>query len=484
MKYSSFLSILLIVVALILGGFVLRSILQKNLLNYFVRESSINLSMVFTNNILNKYNETFKSLNNEDISKWQYIPEFKKFYDESMKFLANYRFVVDVTLYTANLEKFFSSGGEVFAELIEAMEDHVSVIEGESLVLGPYGMQVNKNASKKEYVLTALLPIFDKSNENVNYTIAITYEATKAYWFINVVCIALTLSCLVATILAYILMFYRSIQSSRLLSKQYEISATLEDAKQKAEEDSMRKSDFFANLSHELRTPLNAIIGFSKIMYEESMGSIGNSQYKEYAKDINSSGEHLLSLINDILDFAKADSGKLEISLSPLDVTKLAKSSLRMIAPRAEEANVKLVEKITEKNILIHANSKRLKQVILNLLSNAVKFTPAEGEVELLLYCEKDDTIMQIRDTGIGIDQKDISSAMSAYGQIDNKIFREHEGTGLGLPLTKKLVELMKGKFDIKSEPGLGTTITLTFKTEHINLDELTEDQEDKKSDF
>jgi two-component system cell cycle sensor histidine kinase PleC len=368
--------------------------------------------------------------------------------------------------------------------LIKNTEDYTSVIEGRSLVLGPYSIQVNNKTSKKEYVLTALLPIFDSSNENINYVIAITYEVTKAYWFINVVCIALTLCCLVVAILVYILMLYRSIQHSKLLSKQYEINSILEDAKQKAEEDSIRKSNFFANLSHELRTPLNAIIGFSKIIHEESMGSLGNSQYKEYAKDINISGEHLLSLINDILDFAKADSGKLEVSLSPLDVTKLAKSSLRMMMPRAEEVNVKLVEKIAQKNMLIQANSKRLKQVMLNLLSNAVKFAPAGEKVVLHLYYEKDNIIIQVQDTGIGIDQKDIASVMSAYGQVDNKSFREHEGTGLGLPLTKKLVELMKGKFNIKSEPGLGTTITLTFKAEHIDFNELTENQEHEKSDF
>ena len=484
LKYFSILSICAVVIALLLGGFMLRSIAHNGFLNYFIRESSANLSTVFINTVLNKYNKTFNSLHKKDPSKWQYAPEFKKFHDESIRFLANHRFVIDITLYTADLEKFFSSSGHTFATLIKNTEDYTSVIEGRSLVLGPYSIQVNNKTSKKEYVLTALLPIFDSSNENINYVIAITYEVTKAYWFINVVCIALTLCCLVVAILVYILMLYRSIQHSKLLSKQYEINSILEDAKQKAEEDSIRKSNFFANLSHELRTPLNAIIGFSKIIHEESMGSLGNSQYKEYAKDINISGEHLLSLINDILDFAKADSGKLEVSLSPLDVTKLAKSSLRMMMPRAEEVNVKLVEKIAQKNMLIQANSKRLKQVMLNLLSNAVKFAPAGEKVVLHLYYEKDNIIIQVQDTGIGIDQKDIASVMSAYGQVDNKSFREHEGTGLGLPLTKKLVELMKGKFNIKSEPGLGTTITLTFKAEHIDFNELTENQEHEKSDF
>jgi two-component system cell cycle sensor histidine kinase PleC len=250
-----------------------------------------------------------------------------------------------------------------------------------------------------------------------------------------------------------------------VIQKQHEETVRLEREKTIAEAQNQEKSMFLANVSHELRTPLNAVIGFSEIIKDEVMGPVGHPQYKEYINDINSSGVHLLSLINDILDYSKAEARKLEVDMSQMDLTKSIQSSVRLLETRAKEAKITLVHDELEKTIKLHADPKRMKQIILNLLSNAVKFTPENGKVTLKVQEKPVDNVvvLTVQDTGIGIAPKDLSKALSPFGQIDSSLARRYEGTGLGLPLTKKLTELMGGIFEITSEEGLGTTVTLTF---------------------
>ena len=259
---------------------------------------------------------------------------------------------------------------------------------------------------------------------------------------------------------------YNTNYAQRVINRQFETNRALEEAKTKAEKESTAKTEFLANVSHELRTPLNAIIGFSEIIISETYGKIENSQYKEYIQDINNSGKHLLSVINDILDFSKASADKLKVEHVELDLNKLVSSSMRFVKPRADEAGVRLIENLPKEHIIIKADPKRLKQALLNLLSNSVKFTPDSGSITMSI--EKDEVEMLVRvkvvDTGIGMSEKDLPKALSTFGQVDNSLSRKYEGTGLGLPLTKRLVELMQGKFDIQSEVGVGTSVTLTFK--------------------
>jgi two-component system cell cycle sensor histidine kinase PleC len=254
-----------------------------------------------------------------------------------------------------------------------------------------------------------------------------------------------------------------SIKLQKIIVKQIQTNSELEEAKLRAEESSKQKSLFLANMSHELRTPLNAIIGFSEIIKSESLGPIEIVQYKEYGNDINSSGTHLLSIINDILDFSKAESDKLQIDNIQLDLTKLIKQTMRIIADRAERAGVSVVDQTGEEHVIINGDPKRLKQVILNILSNAIKFTSEEGEIILRIVAQKEKVLLEIKDSGIGIESKDIAKVMSPFEQVDSQHSRRHDGTGLGLPLSKKLVELMKGTFQIESEIGIGTTVKLYF---------------------
>ncbi len=269
-------------------------------------------------------------------------------------------------------------------------------------------------------------------------------------------------------VVLYAALFLSINRAEKIITTQHEANLELAEAKIRAEAESQEKSKFLANISHELRTPLNAIIGFSEIIKDEVMGPLGNQQYKEYTSDIYASGVHLLSLINDILDYSKAEAGKLEIDLVEVDVTKIMKSSLRLVSPRAEESGVALIDNVPEDHFVVRTDPKRLKQIILNLLSNSVKFTPAGGKVTLYSWynVQSDTLIIEVKDTGIGIAPKDISKVMSTFGQLENEYNRKYEGTGLGLPLSKKLIELMGGRFKIESQVNQGTVVTISIPKE------------------
>ncbi len=245
-----------------------------------------------------------------------------------------------------------------------------------------------------------------------------------------------------------------------------ERTAELELARSQAEEASRCKSEFLANMSHELRTPLNAIIGFSDVMRSEVFGPIGIARYGEYVTSIWDSGNHLLSIINDILDLAKVEVGKFELSPVPVQVPKLMEAVIRLVAERAARAEVKLEYSAADGVGEVVLDPLRMKQVLLNLLSNAVKFTPAGGVVRLSAYLDKPeaglaDLVMEVADTGIGMDEQSLEKAMQPFVQVETSLSRRYAGTGLGLPLAKSFTELHGGSFRLTSRPGLGTTATL-----------------------
>jgi signal transduction histidine kinase len=190
-------------------------------------------------------------------------------------------------------------------------------------------------------------------------------------------------------------------------------------------------------------------------------------KYQEYTKDINDSGRHLLALIQDILDLSKIEAGKLELDEEDIDVAMVIRSCLVLVKERAEDGGVKLRTDVPQEIPALHADQRKLKQILVNLLSNAVKFTPAGGEVTLKAWWRAESGyVFQVIDSGIGMALADIPKALSPFGQIDSALSRKIAGTGLGLPLTKSLVEMHGGSLDLQSEEGAGTTVTVRFPKE------------------
>ncbi len=240
-------------------------------------------------------------------------------------------------------------------------------------------------------------------------------------------------------------------------------------AKIAAETANQTKSAFLANMSHELRTPLNAIIGFSETISRQTHGPVGDSNYIEYADHINQSGMHLLNIINDILNLSKIESGAANLREEVVDVSKVIESCLVIVRGRAETGGVRLTGEVLNDAAPLFVDELKLKQILINLLSNAIKFTSEGGGVALRAWSSPDaGYVFQISDTGIGIALEDIPVALAPFKQVDNELNRQFDGTGLGLALTKSLVEMHSGSLDLQSELGAGTTVTVRFPAERI----------------
>lgn len=243
-------------------------------------------------------------------------------------------------------------------------------------------------------------------------------------------------------------------------------------AKQAAEEASASKSRFLANMSHELRTPLNAIIGFSEIITGQIFGKIENGRYVDYAKDILRSGRHLLDVINDVLDLTKSEAGRMSFNPQPVDLRYVLLDCAKMIQQQCAEKNLALILPELDAPIPVMGEKAKLRQIFLNLLSNAVKFTDT-GSVSIKTASDGDGILVSVIDTGIGMSKEGISVAMIPFAQVDNRLERKYEGTGLGLTLSKTLVELHRGDLTIESEPGKGTTVTVRLLGPDAALPEL-----------
>jgi signal transduction histidine kinase len=246
-----------------------------------------------------------------------------------------------------------------------------------------------------------------------------------------------------------------AIQNARLFRE-------IEDKSRQLEIANKHKSEFLANMSHELRTPLNAIIGFSEVLLERLFGELNDKQ-DDYLKDIHTSGRHLLALINDILDLSKVEAGRMELELSTFDLPTAISNAMSLIRERAQRHAIELAVDVDPQIGAIVADERKFKQILLNLLSNAVKFTPDGGRIDVTARRHGSDVVIAVHDTGIGIATADQQAAFEEFRQVGRDYTTKHEGTGLGLALTRRFVELHGGRIGVDSEPGKGSTFTFTM---------------------
>ncbi len=240
-------------------------------------------------------------------------------------------------------------------------------------------------------------------------------------------------------------------------------------AKHDAEEANKQKSEFLAKVSHEIRTPLNAIIGFSEVMIEERFGPVENERYRSYLRDIHTSGDHLMSLINDLLDLSKIEAGKMDLNFESVPMNAVIQECVALMQPQANRERIIIRTSLSTAVPNVVADQRSMRQVLLNLLSNAVKFTAAGGQVIVSTGLEDNGEVaVRVRDTGVGMSEKDLRSALQPFRQLATTKRDADKGTGLGLPLTKALVEANRATFDIESAPDQGTMVRITFPTTRV----------------
>lgn len=236
----------------------------------------------------------------------------------------------------------------------------------------------------------------------------------------------------------------------------------------KAEETRSAEIEFLAKISHELRTPLNAIIGFSELIIRDSSTPLDQQKQQSYVQDIHASGRHLLEVINDILDFAKAQSGKLTLQESETDIAEVLASINRLLGPQIRDAGLQLGQRLPEHLSRLWCDERKLKRMLLNLITNAVKATPAGGRIDIEVTEARTGIVISVQDTGVGISKEDLTRVLEPFVQVENSHSRRYEGTGLGLPLVKAMIEIHGGNISLESELNKGTIVQLMFPRDRL----------------
>ncbi len=279
-----------------------------------------------------------------------------------------------------------------------------------------------------------------------------------------------------------LMMLEYRVEKDNLIAELEQAKAISDEARRRAEEANLAKSRFLATMSHELRTPLNAILGFSEVLKSEIFGPLPSDQYREYANDIHSSGNHLLNLINEILDLSRVEAGRYALNEETVALTHIAEDCCDLLQLKMRNKNITVSQQFEPNLPKLWADERAVRQIILNLLSNAIKFTPIDGRITIKVgWTAGGGQYAAIRDTGPGIPEEEIPVVLSAFGQGSLAIKTAEQGTGLGLPIVQALVKMHGGSFDLKSKLREGTEVTVTFPSVRVMevLAPISEDDED-----
>lgn len=455
-KYVKAATLFLSIFALLLSVIYCSYSLRNDFLSYY-RDSSKTMKSLLEDSIIKKYHSLLVERHHIEYKSFDYINQLVRLRAELLQSVGRVS-GLSIILYDQNSRIIFSN-------LSNQDQDYEPLLTDDEIDELLNNREVFYSTSD---TLISIFPIFHENSIKPSFFLKLVQDYNSFYITVYSVFLIFVSLSLVILILV---MWYFHFSNTKMLAKQHRTNIELQRVKEVLEQESANKLKFFASVTHELRTPLNAIIGFAELIKNETLGSIDNSQYKEYIDDIYSAGIHLLSLINDVLDFSKAESSSLTIEKVKFNLNKIVDSCTDMLLPKLKETEINLEKEIPDKQLLIIADPKRMKQVIINLLSNAIKFTPRGGLIRMVIKENMAKNLLTIEfcDNGIGIMQQDIYKVLSVFGQADSGY--RNEGTGIGLPLSKKLVELMGGTFEIKSEAKLGTTITLNFFYEEQTCD-------------
>jgi signal transduction histidine kinase len=332
--------------------------------------------------------------------------------------------------------------------------------------INTFDMVINDRNTVSSYI-----PIFDADNpKRVVAVFEIYDDITALLAQLRDAEIRTTLFVGSLFLLVYACLVTMVVRSERMAKRHHEEGLRLADAAARADAASTAKSEFLANMSHELRTPLNAILGFSEVMKEGLLGPVTPRPYAEYVRHIWVAASHLTDIIGNILDLSKIDAGKVTVEKSRVALPETILLVCSMMHDKASKRGIALKQEIDSGLDTIVTDAVKLRQILLNLLSNAIKFTADGGEVMLRIARAGDTVEFSIRDTGIGMDDAEIKIAMSPFGQIESPFSRMHEGTGLGLPLTQRLVGLIGGRMEISSRKGVGTLVKVTLPADEPAL--------------
>jgi signal transduction histidine kinase len=324
---------------------------------------------------------------------------------------------------------------------------------------GIYGMLENR------WVASRYIPGRVGDNGAISGVVEVYTDITATRATIRNAAIENAAIAIVALLLVYLILIAIVWSAERVVRAQHTRELAMAAAMAHAEAANQAKSDFLANMNHELRTPLNAIIGFSEIMGSEIKGPLGDPSYKEYVADINTAGHRLLGIINKVLDLLSAENGTTMLDIGEVNIAFIAKSVGRMMSTEAKNANVSLNVTVESDPLVISTDGNKLREVLISLVSNAIHFTPDRGQVSVRVARRNDGTgaIISIADTGIGMRTEDIAIASSSFGHVANVYSKSQGGIGIGLPFSRKMMEMLEGTFEIISAPNKGTMVTLTL---------------------
>ena len=380
--------------------------------------------------------------------------------------------VVRIKLYDLNALTVFSTDAALIGESLEEDADEGEIVRFRKAAVGGTVSELerldeassDKAAQEGRWVLSSYVPVRRCGNTGSVEGVAEIYtDVTDVYAYIGrgeLLHIAVIGG---AFLVVFVLLLAVVWRAERVIQRQHRKNLELVASAARAEAASRAKSEFLANMSHELRTPLNAIIGFSAMLRDEVVGPVGNAKYKEYAADIGTAGQHLLNVINDVLDLVRIDSGKMALKLASVNLSEMVIGVVKFMESEAAAAGVSISIETGSRLRLLDTDETKLRQILVNLVSNAVKFTSAGGGVSLKIRQEPQSRLTRITvtDTGIGMKETDIPVALAPFGQIDSALNRKYTGTGLGLPLSQKFARLLGGDLEIESTLGRGTAVTV-----------------------